>query len=137
MKIGSSHVSPARYPDNWDTIPGAAAVPNGMQKQESDFEDSGEKEAGIEDSSAKAHGKRGKRYCVDNSGGKCLGDEVKFGPNAKALDTSDCISETTRVLQTEKTIAAFDTFEKTVGGRILKTPVRQSLSPMILTSPSE
>ncbi|KAK6988929.1 hypothetical protein R3P38DRAFT_2803882 [Favolaschia claudopus] len=58
-------------PDNWDTIPGAGVL-DGMQKQGSDVEDSGQKEAGIDDSSAKfrrARGKRGKRYCVDNSGG--------------------------------------------------------------------
>ncbi|KAK6996166.1 hypothetical protein R3P38DRAFT_2800188 [Favolaschia claudopus] len=105
-------------PDNWDIIPGAAGVPTGPQNQGSDVEDSGRKGAGIDDSAAKfrrAHGKRGKRYFVDNSGGKCLRDEVKFGPNARV----------------QKTITAFDTFETTVGGRILKRPVTHSLSSII------
>ncbi|KAK6987827.1 hypothetical protein R3P38DRAFT_3229987 [Favolaschia claudopus] len=69
-------------PDNWDTVPGATGVLDGTQNQGLDVEHSGQKEAGIEDRAARfhrAHGKRTKRYCVDNSGGKCLRDEVKFG----------------------------------------------------------
>ncbi|KAK7034223.1 hypothetical protein R3P38DRAFT_2772321 [Favolaschia claudopus] len=89
-------------PDNWDTVPGATGVLDGTQNQGLDVEHSGQKEAGIEDRAARAHGKRTKRYCVDNSGGKCLRDEVKFGSKI------------------QKTIATFDTFKTTVGGEDFK-----------------
>ncbi|KAK6996344.1 hypothetical protein R3P38DRAFT_3222522 [Favolaschia claudopus] len=89
-------------PDNWDTVPGATGVLDGTQNQGLDVEHSGQKEAGIEDRAARAHGKRTKRYCVDNSGGKCLRDEVKFGSKI------------------QKTIATFDTVKTTVGGEDFK-----------------
>ncbi|KAK6981700.1 hypothetical protein R3P38DRAFT_2807901 [Favolaschia claudopus] len=111
-------------PDNWDTVPGATGVLDGTQNQGLDVEHSGQKEAGIEDRAARAHGKRTKRYCVDNSGGKCLRDEVKFGSKILKVEIpvvgSIDARETTRVLQTEKTIATFDTFETTVGGEDFK-----------------
>ncbi|KAK6991545.1 hypothetical protein R3P38DRAFT_2803839 [Favolaschia claudopus] len=99
-------------PDNWDTVPGATGVLDGTQNQGLDVEHSGQKEAGIEDRAARfhrAHGKRTKRYCVDNS--------VKVEiPVVGSIDARG----TTRVLQTEKTIATFDTFETTVGGEDFK-----------------
>ncbi|KAK6988545.1 hypothetical protein R3P38DRAFT_2804582 [Favolaschia claudopus] len=70
-----------------------------------------QKEAGIEDRAARAHGKRTKRYCVDNSGGKCLRDEVKFGSKIPA---------------NRKPIATFDTFETTVGVEDFKEAGRSS-----------
>ncbi|KAK7007179.1 hypothetical protein R3P38DRAFT_2793046 [Favolaschia claudopus] len=110
MKVGLSHPSPTRYQSHVPTIgiyivPGAAGVLYGTQNQGLDVEHSGQKGAGIEDRAARAHVKLTKRYCVDNSGGKCLHDEVKFGSKI------------------QKTIATFDTFETTVGGRIFRRPV--------------